>query len=293
MDKPTSDTLPRPRDLTNEHDRAVLYAKSYLLIRTVVGFIGILLPIVLIIGEWLFLRGGVHVRGSLSAYYHSSMRDLFVASLCVTGFLLITYMAGERNTRDFRYSLIAGMAVLGVVVFPTGRPGLPNDAPRCGTTPMAAGCSPVQQQLGEELTAGIHFVCAAVFIVGLARIAYLFARRDQRRNHEDKMALVQRICMWVILAAIVAVVAGELLDVTIWELTPLYIGEVVCVWAFGVSWLLASRDLIGRRVGYSPPPPNGGPGSDGQPTEQPGKTMSTVEYGHKEASEAGTPPPTR
>ena len=36
----------------------------------------------------------VHVRGSLSAYYHSSMQDIFVGSLCVTGLLLITYMAG-------------------------------------------------------------------------------------------------------------------------------------------------------------------------------------------------------
>jgi hypothetical protein len=28
-----------------------------------------------------------------------------------------------------------------------------------------------------------------------------------------------------------------------WELTPLYLGEVISVWAFGVAWLLKARDL--------------------------------------------------
>lgn len=266
MGKPMSDVLPHPRDLADGTDRAVLYAKSYLLIRTVVGFIGILLPIVLIFGEWLFLRGSVQVRGSLSAYYHSPMRDLFVGSLSVTGFLLATYLAAEPRTRDFRYSLVAGVAVLGVVAFPTGRPGLADGAPRCGSTPMPADCSPIQQQLGEQMTATVHFACAAVFILSLARIAALFAYRDKGSNREDGMALVQKICMWVIIAAVVGVVVGELLDVVVWGLTPLYIGEVASVWAFGVSWLLASRDLAGRLVGYHPPTRAERPGADERPT---------------------------
>jgi hypothetical protein len=273
MRRLTSDTLPRPRDLSDGRDKAVLYAKSYLLTRMVVGFIGILLPIILIIGEWLFLRGGVHVRGSLSAYYHSSMRDVFVAGLCVTGFLLMTYMAGQRNTRDFWYSLIAGVAVVLVVVFPTGRPGLADGAPRCGENPMPAGCSPTQQQLGEALTAGIHFFCATVFILSLARIAFLFARRDDDRNHEGTVALVQKICSWVIVAAVVGVAVGALINVTFWELTPLYLGEVASVWAFGVSWLLASRDLLGRHIGYHPPPADGRLGMD----EQAGSSAQPIE----------------
>ena len=107
-----------------------------------------------IIGEAYFLRG-VHVRGSLSAYYHTSMRDIFVAGLCVTGFLLATYMSG-RSDQDPWYRLVAGVAVLGVVFFPTSRPHLLEDAPRCGITPMPEGCSPIHQQFGETLVAGIH-----------------------------------------------------------------------------------------------------------------------------------------
>jgi hypothetical protein len=238
----TGETLPRPDDLTNRANPAVLYARSYLLIRMIVGIIGVLLPFAFIIGEMLFLRGGVHVRGSLSAYYHTSMRDIFVAGLCVTGFLLATYMSGQSNP-DFWLSLVAGVAVLGVALFPTQRPQLLQDAPRCGTTPMPEGCSPIQQAFGENLVAGIHFTCAVVFILSLAWICFLFAYREKQYKNDTRMAVILYSCGWAILGAVAWVIVGGLLNITIWELTPLYLGEVVSVWAFGTSWLLKSRDL--------------------------------------------------
>jgi hypothetical protein len=193
----TTSTFPRPSDLGRADDPAVLYAKSYLLIRSMVAFIGIALPAAFIIGEAFFLEGSVQIRGSLSSYYHSSMRDLFVAGLSVTGFLLLTYMAGQRNTWDYWLSTVAGTAVLGVVFFPTTRPGLSSTAPRCGTEPEPAGCSAVQQRLGEVLTGHIHLVCAAVFILSLAAIAFVFAHREREVHDRPGLAKVQMICGWV------------------------------------------------------------------------------------------------
>jgi hypothetical protein len=211
------------------------------LTRMIVGIIGVVLPIVFILGEAYFLRGGVHVRGSLSAYYHTSMRDVFVAGLCVTGFFLATYMAGRSN-QDFWYSLVAGVAVLGVAFLPTSRPHLSEGAPRCGSTPMPEGCSPIQQQFGETLVAGVHFAFAAVFILSLAWLCFVFASRERRGS---VMARVPYWCGWVILGAVAWAIVGGLLNASIWELTPLYVGEVLAVWAFGVAWLLKSRDLWG------------------------------------------------
>jgi hypothetical protein len=242
---PTPDTFPRPQSLDDRTDPAALYVKSYLITRSLVGFIGIALPIAFIIGEAFFLRGDVHVRGSISAYYHSAMRDLFVAGLCVIGFLLMTYMSAQTRTWDFWLSLVAGVAVVGVAFFPTRRPGLASDAPLCGSKPVPAGCAPIQQALGETTTAVIHFACATIFILSLAAIAFLFAYREKKFENDTRMALVQRICGWAIIAAIVWVVLGFAVNLTIWELTPLYLGEVVCVWAFGISWLLKGRDLRG------------------------------------------------
>jgi hypothetical protein len=242
---PTAATFPRPQSLDNRSDPSVLYVASYLNIRTVVGILGIALPILFIIGELFFLGGSVHVRGSISAYYHTSMRDFFVSGLSVIGFLLMTYMSAQPRTWDFWLSLVAGIAVIGVVFFPISRPGLAPGAPLCGSDPAPQGCSSVQQALGETPTAVVHFVCASIFILSLAVIAFMFAYREKRYENDVRMAVTQRICGWAIIAAIIWVGLGYLFQLNIWELTPLYVGEVVSVWAFGISWILKGRDLRG------------------------------------------------
>jgi hypothetical protein len=237
------------KELIERGDKSGLLRLSDLWSRAIIGIIGIVLPILLIAGEAFFLRGGVHVRGSLSAYYHTSVGDVFVAGLCVTGFFLATYMVGTK-TLGFWLSLVAGLAVIGVVFFPTMRPHLLPDAPRCGVTPTPEGCSFTQQQLGERPVAWIHFTFAAIFILSLAAMCFfVFAKGEKKRSERPEiatkpwMATVVSLCGWVILGAVAWVIVGGLLKVTIWELTPLYLGEVLSVWAFGVAWLLKARDL--------------------------------------------------
>jgi hypothetical protein len=233
--------------------RDAAYTRSYRAMRLVVGFLGVALPLVFIIGEAFFLRGGVHVRGSISAYYHTSMQDVFVGGLCVIGFLLATYMAGEFRTWDFWASLIAGLAVLGVVFFPTSRSGLLAGAPACGSVPEPSGCSAVEQTLGEHQTAVIHGACAIMFILFLAIMSFLFAtsevlskqdrpaargRQEPRVFRNPVLFWIHTSCALVILAAGAWAFAGA----GIWELTPLYIGEVASIWAFGISWIIAGID---------------------------------------------------
>jgi len=231
--------------------RDAAYTRSYRVMRLVVGILGVALPLVFIIGEAFFLRGGVHVRGSISAYYHTPMQDVFVGGLCVIGFLLATYMAGEHRTWDFWASLIAGLAVLGVVFFPTTRSGLPADAPACGSVPQPLGCSTVEQALGEHQTAVIHGISAIVFIFFLAVMSFLFAtsevlpKQDPARGGPKPKVFRNPVLFWVHTAcALVILAAGAwaFAGAGIWELTPLYIGEVAAIWAFGISWIIAGID---------------------------------------------------
>jgi hypothetical protein len=227
--------------------RGDAYTRSYRLIRLVVGFLGVALPLLFIFVEAFLLRGGVHVRGSLSAYYHSPLQDIFVAGLCVIGFLLATYMAGEPRSWDFWVSLIAGIALIGVVFFPTSRSGLPSGAPLCGALPQPAGCSFVEQAFGEHTTALIHAGFAVAFILGLAVMSFLFAASEVQPNRERATEaglarLRNPALFWAhITCGLVIVVAGAwaFVGADIWILTRLYIGEVAAVWAFGISWLLA------------------------------------------------------
>lgn len=211
------------------------YILSYKVIRLAVGFLGVLLPVFLILGETSLLRRGVHIEGSLSAYYHTSMQDLFVGDLSVIGVLLITYMAGESKTWGFWASLLAGFAVLGVVAFPTSRPG--NPLPACGSHPEPAGCSPVEQALGEHTTAQIHSGCAIAFVVLLCVMSVIFAL---------EVGLQMRVRFAVHIAcAVVILVAGiwALWGADLGPVTHLYLGEVAAVSAFGISWLVAASQV--------------------------------------------------
>jgi hypothetical protein len=225
----TTSTFERPADLHDRADPAALYARTYLLIRTVVGTIGVLLPFVLWVVDALVLRGSATARGSLSAYYHSGARDLFVGTLCITGCLLLTYLAAQRRTWDYWLSTVAGVAVLGVALLPTSRPPAYDGPP-----------TPLEERWGEQTVAHLHAACTAVFILSLAALCFVFAARDARYGGHPRL---HRACGVAILAAVAWAGVGFVVDLDVGWLTSLYLGEVVSVWAFGTSWLVKGFDL--------------------------------------------------
>src|SRR5262249_6477929 len=158
--------------------------------------------------------------------------------LCVTGILLITYLAGQR-TPAYWVSTVAGVAVLGVAFFPTQRPNLPPGAVLCGpsSSPTPVGCTALQQRLGETLVATVHYVSAGVFVVGLAVMSFLFAARREVAGLDPgkpRKRFLHYACGSVIVLALLFVAVANILGWHhIWILTPLYIGEVVSVLAFG------------------------------------------------------------
>lgn len=161
---PVAAVHPQPTDLI-----AARYVRSYLIMRTVVGAFGIALPFVLVLVDGLWLNGNPFPRTSLSAYYYSGARELFVGALSAIGVFLITYKAAEINL-DNTLSLLAGLAVLIVALFPTGRP---SDLLRL---------TPVQNRLGESAVGGIHFAAAGTFILSLAVMSYYFRKREGKRH---------------------------------------------------------------------------------------------------------------
>jgi len=247
-----------PEDPSNTDDPRDRYTRSYLLIRTVVGAIGIGLPIAFIVGE-AFIARGVHFRGSISAYYHSPMHDVFVGGLWVIAFLLIMYLSGGQGADrrlDRPLSTVAGVLLLVVVFFPTGRPGIPDGAPLCGDTPSPIpGCSTFQHQFGETFVATMHYIAAGLFVITLALICFYLASRDVAKREKEtahRGDTVSKRTLWRSGRARVHTICGILivlglawiaLRIEIWELTPLYVGEVVAVWSFGSAWLFSAWKL--------------------------------------------------
>jgi hypothetical protein len=219
------------------------YFHSYVVILLAAGVLGLLLPIGLFVGEAAFLDAPVHARDSLSSYYHSPMRDFFVGSLCVIAVLLITYTWGSWHA-DFWASSIAGVCLLGVAFFPTERPNVPSAGPHCGDAGVAQppGCTDLEQKWGEVTVGNIHLGLATIALVSLGLIAFIFSLSD-KRSGKRRLARLHFALGCAIVAALLLVVVGQVHAFRIGGLTPLYIGEVVTVVAFGLGWLLRGGDL--------------------------------------------------
>jgi hypothetical protein len=146
-----------PRTTDRETAR---YVRSFLIMRIVVGALGVLLPLSLVlIGRWL--DGEPWFRDSLSAYYYSGVRELFVGVLSAIGVFLFTYKVSEHSL-DNTLSFVAAAAVVFVVLFPTGPPA------------HVTGLTPLQEELGESRVQTIHFAAALLFIVSLAVISFFY-----------------------------------------------------------------------------------------------------------------------
>jgi hypothetical protein len=220
---PVTAVKPRP-----EEADAKRYVRSFLLMRVMVGVIGVALPFALVLADGIWFDGSPFPRTSLSAYYYSGVRELFVGALCAIGVFLVAYKVAEVNL-DNTLSVLAGVAALGVALFPTGRPR--------DSVPL----TPLQDELGETLVATVHYGSAVVFIVALGVISLCFGFREGARppapgrRSPAFWRAFHWICAGVIAAALLFVLVTELFDVGPSE--SLLIGEAVSVWAFGVSWL--------------------------------------------------------
>jgi hypothetical protein len=231
------------------------YIRSYLTLRKVVGYIGILLPFVLGIGNVI---AGHTVPYSVSGYYYSPMRNILVAALCVLGMFLIGYKGYDRL--DSRVTNVAGGAAIGVALFPTSSPSF---------TPVWVG--------------HVHPFFAAVAMVSLALMALQFTQTSPPQGQEvtaswledikrwgralifryqgpddkwgSKKKLRNRIysvCAWLILAGVILAFVQNFWtqsakDVTQW----LFWFESLSVVAFGFSWLVKGETIL---TDNGPPP---------------------------------------
>ena len=139
---------------SNSENRAVeTCVISYLGLRKAVGWIGFLLPFVLVGGNWLF-KGFWAVQPSISDYYYTDMRNVLVGALCAIGVFLFSY---EYDTPDNIAGNIACAFAVGVALFPTN---------------PAVGATSLQIFVGH-----VHLFFAALFFLTLAYFSlFLFTK---------------------------------------------------------------------------------------------------------------------
>jgi hypothetical protein len=199
---------------------------SYLGLRRAIGILAVALPFVLVFGK-LALQGW-GIEPSISDYYYTVMRNVFVGTLCAIGVFLMSYHGYERAD-DVAGDMACGFAI-GVAFFPT---------------------TPAQDPTQLQVIIGYaHYGFAAAFFVTLAYFCLvLFRKTDPSKPMTPRKISRNRVytaCGYIILLCIVLLGAYGLLlrHTPIARLEPVFWLEATAVITFGISWLVKGEALL-------------------------------------------------
>jgi hypothetical protein len=223
--------------------RQDVLATNYMFLRKAVGWLGTLLPFILLMANPIALTienssCGV-VPGSVSGYYYSPVRDIFVGSICAIGLFLIAYVGydlGDRLVTD-----AAGVFAVGVALFPT--------KPTVASPPSAACLTVSHLSTLDQVVGDVHPIFAGLMFLFLAWMAIRFTNTDPDRQPTPQKILrnrIYKICAFVIVVAVVAAVITNFLPASVkadfsWWL---FLYETVALFAFGASWFVKGQTLI-------------------------------------------------
>lgn len=139
---------------------------SYLTLRRAVGIIGVSLPIVLLAGSVIIFNCS-EVQGSISKYYHTVMRNVFVGALCAVALFLWAYKGYKRDEKDNKYLVpdnsagnFAALFALGVAFFP----------PFIGTDDLT---SCILEVYDHKITGTLHLLWALLFFLSLRTFPFV------------------------------------------------------------------------------------------------------------------------
>lgn len=209
--------------------------KSYYRMRQTLGYLGMVLPLTLILGG---LVSAGDIEPSISDYYHTILRDVFVGIMTAIGIFLICYTgyrrAGTERVSDDWVTTMAGVFALGVALFP-------NEVPARGRMVDAVP----QLVLGVRAAAYLHYASALLFLSCLAYISlFKFARSANPTRRRIYLA-----CGVVIVLAIIGTVIASYYRIQGSEEARAIVNdyrlvlwfEAIGIWAFSVSWLTKGR----------------------------------------------------
>ena len=196
---------------------------SYYALRILIGATGILLPLLLVIGN-LIANNTLQIEFSVSDYYdNSTAGDILVGVLFVLGFFLMTYKGYDKT--DSRVANLGCVFALGVALFPTTS--------------------------SNHIVHVMHFVFALLlFTVFIVFSIYLFRKTDPNATttkQKDKRNKVYLTCGIIMIACI----AGIALAMLVFEKAAIayqlvFWFESIALVAFGFSWIVKAEFLFMR-----------------------------------------------
>ena len=201
---------------------------SYLTLRKVVGILGMALPFVVFLGGKFIFK--TDIQSSISSYYYTGMRDVFVGILWTIGFFLYSYR-GYGPIDNITGNLACVFAVM-VSLFPTTADGSASRA--------------------EEVIGTVHLIFAALFFLTLSYFSLaLFPKTNLNKQFTLQKAqrnIVYKVCGYVMLACIVlmAIYKFWVEDAVpgLQAFEPVFWLEATAIFVFGVSWFTKGEAIL-------------------------------------------------
>lgn len=210
---------------------------SYLTLRQMIGAGGLLMPLAVRVGAYVF--EGIATTGSISAYYYTGMRDVFVSTLVLVGALMACYRS--PRTLDNVIGIVAGFAASGIGLFPMSPIFAQKILARFPD--MANARCYVNRGI-----LGYHFIFVAIFFaLCFLMVTFRFpaftppnADREMRRRNA-----IYRVCGVVMLVSFIAI--GILAFRKKGE--SIFWPETTAIIAFGIAWLVKGQTILKDKPG--------------------------------------------
>lgn len=218
--------------MQNEHGNDSSLVVSYLTLRQAIGILGIALPFVVSLGAGIIFQKAI--QNSLSGYYYTGMRDVFVGTLCAIGVFLISYKGYERI--DDIAADFASIFAIGVALFPTAPDG---------------AVSAQAQSIGY-----LHLGFAVLFFLTLIYFSLiLFTKTNPNKSPTPQKLqrnMVYQACGYLMGVCITLMVIYTILTINqpslYKEFHPLYWLETIAIVSFGFSWLTKGEAILKDQV---------------------------------------------
>lgn len=216
---------------------------NYMTLRRLIGWMGVCLPFVVYLGNWIIFTHHVaacllpssKVPYSLSGYYYTHMRGVFTGTFWALGVFLLAY--NGFGWVDQAVTTLAGFSAIGIATFPTTpSPDLLADQTgTCGPlVPVEYTSSPHQALIGTS-----HVISLVVLIVTMIAMAWRF-RDDQSGEPVTgaARAIYAISAAGIAVGGIGAIIQGFLSARVRAETPWLFWFEIVAILFFGLSWFV-------------------------------------------------------
>jgi len=207
---------------------------TYRRIRRAIGYLGIILPIVLVVLSFIsFFQ--TPVQHSISHYYYTNLREIFTGTLCAVGLFLICYKGNGNASvwkNDNLLTNISGIMALGTALVPTN-PEVVSD--------KIYTLIPIT----EKWIGWLHYGFAALLFLLFSLLAinvFTIGQENETRTPKSIMNEnnIYRFCGYSIVLFIIMVPVSEYFKLFPYSTLVL---EALSLFAFGIAWLIKGRAL--------------------------------------------------